>query len=90
MTKTEYVVYSTARAPDGVLHSSGWWCDNIDRALIHAEQARRRGFAFVTIASQSIDQVGKDGVDTVTDGKLPDGTVYDWNKNSRIGATKRR
>lgn len=90
MTKTEYVVYFTLLTPDGTLNSSGWWCDNLTDALAYAEKARQRGLLFVDIASQSVDRVGKGGVDTVADGKLPDGTVYDWNKNSRIGATKRR
>jgi len=44
---------------------------------------------FVTMASQNSNSVGKAGVDTVANGKTPDGVEYDWNKNSRIGATRR-
>jgi hypothetical protein len=45
---------------------------------------------FVTIKSNQYEIVGKFGVDSIEDGKCPDGVVYDWNKASRIGATKRR
>jgi hypothetical protein len=45
---------------------------------------------FVTIKSESYEIVGKFGVDSIKDGKCPDGVAYDWNKASRIGATKRR
>jgi hypothetical protein len=45
---------------------------------------------FVTITGPDFEIVGKFGVDTVADGKCPDGVVYDWNKASRIGAPKRR
>jgi len=29
------------------------------------------------------------GVDTIKDGKCPDGIDYDWNKKSRIGRVKK-
>jgi hypothetical protein len=45
---------------------------------------------FVTITGPDFEIVGKFGVDTVADGKCPDGVAYDWNKASRIGAPKRR
>ena len=45
---------------------------------------------FVTIAGNGMEVVGKFGVDSVKDGKCPDGVAYDWNKASRIGAVKRR
>jgi hypothetical protein len=44
----------------------------------------------VTISNDDFEVVGKFGVDSVENGKCPDGTVYDWNKASRIGATRRR
>jgi len=44
---------------------------------------------FVTIKGGEFEIVGKFGVDTVHDGKCPDGVAYDWNKSSRIGATRR-
>lgn len=44
---------------------------------------------FVTIAGADFEVCGKFGVDTVRDGKTPDGVAYDWNKASRIGRVKR-
>jgi hypothetical protein len=45
---------------------------------------------FVTIKGPDFEIVGMFGVDSVKDGKCPDGVAYDWNKASRIGAPKRR
>ena len=45
---------------------------------------------FVTIKGSDFEMVGIFGVDSVKDGKCPDGVAYDWNKASRIGAPKRR
>jgi hypothetical protein len=45
---------------------------------------------FVTIKGDNFEIVGMFGVDSVKDGKCPDGVAYDWNKASRIGAAKRR
>ena len=42
----------------------------------------------ITMCSENANQVGKMGVDSVVDGKLPNGEVYDWNKDSRIGRAK--
>ena len=44
---------------------------------------------FVTIKGSDFEVCGKFGVDSVVDGKCPDGVAYDWNKASRIGQTKR-
>ena len=44
---------------------------------------------FVTIKGTDFEVCGIFGVDTVKDGKCPDGIAYDWNKASRIGATRR-
>ena len=45
---------------------------------------------FVTIKGDDFEVCGKFGVDTVANGKCPDGVAYTWNKASRIGATRRR
>ena len=45
---------------------------------------------FVTIIGPDFEVVGKFGVDSVEDGKCPDGVTYDWNKKSRIGVTRLR
>ena len=44
---------------------------------------------FVTIKGPEFDVCGIFGVDTVADGKCPDGVAYDWNKASRIGRVKK-
>lgn len=44
---------------------------------------------FVTITDGITEIVGKFGVDSVDNGKCPDGIAYDWNKASRIGRTKK-
>jgi len=44
---------------------------------------------FVTIIGPDFEIVGMFGVDSVKNGLCPDGIAYDWNKASRIGATKR-
>jgi hypothetical protein len=44
---------------------------------------------FVTIRGADFEVCGLFGVDTVRDGKTPDGVVYTWNKASRIGRTKK-
>lgn len=90
MNETQYMVYYTQVAADGSLASGGTQCSQLTTALSTAEALRRRGFMFVTMVSENPNSVGKSGVDTVAGGKLPDGGAYDWNKNSRIGATKKR
>lgn len=44
---------------------------------------------FVTITGPDFEIVGMFGVDSVVDGKCPDGVAYDWNKASRIGRVKK-
>ena len=44
---------------------------------------------FVTITDGTTEIVGHFGVDSVIDGKTPDGVAYDWNKASRIGRVKK-
>jgi hypothetical protein len=45
--------------------------------------------AFVTIKGPDFEVCGLFGVDSVKDGKCPDGIAYDWNKASRIGRVKK-
>ena len=45
---------------------------------------------FVTIKGADFEVCGIFGVDSVKDCVCPDGVAYDWNKASRIGATRRR
>jgi hypothetical protein len=44
---------------------------------------------FVAIVGDGFEIVGMFGVDSVRDGKCPDGVAYDWNKASRIGRVKK-
>jgi hypothetical protein len=44
---------------------------------------------FVTISGDSFEVVGRFGVDSIKDGKCPDGVAYDWNKASRIGRVQK-
>jgi hypothetical protein len=44
---------------------------------------------FVTIKGTDFEIVGIFGVDSIRDGKCPDGVAYDWNKASRIGRVKK-
>lgn len=57
---------------------------------IHAcEQFRKLGMTFVTMVAEDPNCVGKPGVDEIKDRTCPDGVEYDWNKSSRIGATRK-
>ena len=44
---------------------------------------------FVTIKGDDFEVCGVFGVDSIRDGKCPDGVAYDWNKASRIGRVKK-
>jgi hypothetical protein len=60
--------------------------ESLDLAMAHAKTVA----VFVSIKGPEFEVVGMFGVDAVRDGVCPDGVKYDWNKASRIGATKRR
>ena len=64
--------------------------DTLSEALRHTEGFRQLGMTFVTMVSENPNSVGKTGVDSIVNGVCPDGVVYDWNKASRIGATKKK
>jgi len=44
---------------------------------------------FVTIVGPDFEICGMFGVDSVKEGKTPDGHAYEWNKASRIGRVKK-
>ncbi len=54
-------------------------------AMDHAKSINE----FVVIKGETFEICGKFGVDSVVDGRCPDGIVYDWNKASRIGRVKK-
>jgi hypothetical protein len=59
--------------------------DNLDLAMDQAKSLDE----FVTIVGNGFEIVGLFGVDSVRDGKCPDGIAYDWNKAGRIGRVKK-
>lgn len=60
-------------------------CSSLDEALAFAKNVG----LFVTIKGTDFEVCGIFGVDTIKDGKCPDGVAYDWNKTSRIGRVKK-
>lgn len=60
--------------------------ENLSEALKECETLRQAGRSFVTMVSENPNVVGKSGAAGVVDGKLPDGSKYDWTKNDRVGA----
>jgi hypothetical protein len=54
--------------------------DDLASALRACETLRKRGFRFVTMVSEDTGNIGKPGVDSVQDGKTPDGVAYTWTK----------
>ena len=59
---------------------------SLDEAMFLAKKMNE----FVSIVGANFEVCGMFGVDSVVDGLCPDGVAYDWNKASRIGATKNR
>ena len=60
-------------------------CPTLNEAMAYAKTVG----IFVTIKGPEFEVCGVFGVDTVADGKCPDGVAYDWNKASRIGRVKK-
>lgn len=59
---------------------------SLDEAMKYAKTMNE----FVTITGSDFEIVGMFGVDSIKDGKCPDGIAYDWNKASRIGRVKKK
>lgn len=57
--------------------------------LISAMDYAKTCNEFVVIQGNGFEVCGRFGVDSVKDGKCPDGVAYDWNKASRIGRVKK-
>ncbi len=62
----------------------------IVQALDLAKEKRDAGYTFVTMANENPQHVGKQGVDTIVDGKTPDGHDYDWSKADRAGKPRNK
>jgi hypothetical protein len=69
-----YKVYWTAA--DGSARSEDY--TEMVEALTEANRLRTQGRAYVAMASENPNQVGKMGVDSVKDGHLPNGDAYTW------------
>lgn len=80
MNETEYVVFWISHG--GSSHHQKHL--ELTVALAHAESLRKQGFRFVTMCAENADQVGKMGVDSVEDGKTPDGIDYTWVKRREV------
>ena len=69
-----YKIYWTA--PDGSACSEDYL--EMVEALTRANQLRNIGRAYVAMVGENPNQVGKMGVDSVEDGRLPGGESYTW------------
>ena len=69
--------------------SHGQEATTIVQALQITKEKRDAGHAFVTMASENPQSAGKQGVDTIADGKTPDGQEYDWSKAGRAGRPRK-
>jgi hypothetical protein len=69
-----YKVYWTAE--DGSARSEDYV--EMVAALTEANRLRNEGRAYVVMASENPNQVGRMGVDSVEDGHLPSGEAYTW------------
>ena len=59
--------------------------ETLDSAMMAAKAVG----VFVTIKGPDFEVCGMFGVDSIRNGKCPDGVAYDWNKASRIGRVKK-
>jgi hypothetical protein len=88
MSKTIFTVYWMYKG----LTPNALQFEDMSKALAWMEDLRKRAaqdrISAITLCSEMDNNVGKMGVDTVKDGKTPNGHVYDWNKESLIGRTK--
>lgn len=88
MQQVTYLIYYTE---DGECKSVPE--TDIGKALkiCEALRARRRdgeNISHITMVSENDNLVGQQGVDTIVDGKTPDGVIYDWSKMHRAGRFK--
>ena len=88
MNKTEYMVYYIDNEFDGGGHQAMHFTGDgaMSRALEYMQVLREpgRGITFITMASESVENVGKMGVGSVVDGKCPDGGDF-LGRTSRHG-----
>jgi hypothetical protein len=73
-----YKVYGTHQ--DGAVNAYMYGDNCITDALAKSNELRNSGYSFVIIAVENPNQVGKMGVDSIINGKLPSGEEYTWKK----------
>lgn len=73
-----YKVYCTHQ--NGAVDAFTYEDDGMVDALKKSNELRNLGYLFVIMAVENPNQVGKLGVDAVTDGFLPSGEIYTWKK----------
>lgn len=69
-----YKIYWTAA--DGAARSKDYL--RMTEALTETNRMRTLGMAYVAMVGELPNQVGKMGVDSVVDGRLPSGEAYTW------------
>lgn len=69
--------------------SEGFADADFGLALKRLEVLRNIGKTHVCISTDLAGSVGRAGVDTVADGKTPDGFPYEWSKAGRAGKSRR-
>lgn len=57
--------------------------DQLLPALARCEALRALGRTHVCISSEMSNSIGKPGVNSIVDGKTPDGHAYEWSKQHR-------
>jgi hypothetical protein len=58
----------------------GIYTSTLTGALRICEEKRKAGYTFVTMVSEDPNSIGRPGVDSVEDGRLPSGEDYTWRK----------
>ena len=74
---------------DAAGQAHGLEAADLVQALQITKEQREAGHHFVTMASENPQHVGKPGVDTIANGKTPDGHEYDWSKSGRAGKPRK-
>lgn len=83
-----YVVYwldcgDDGYAPEPVVGHEEFTDLQMTEALAFMQRLRNAGMRHVTFSAENPNSVGKAGVDSVVDGKTPDGHDYEWSKQHR-------
>jgi hypothetical protein len=74
----------------GAPHCESLGDSELSTALKLSASKRAEGNSHVCIAPSETNLVGKLGVSSVIDGKTPDGHSYEWSKQGRAGAMRRK